>query len=173
MNIKKIIVSLCLFTALTMSAFASSWYWIGQTGNGQNLYIDNSSVNKTSSCAILWVLVTDMPYPNQLNAKQALFKMYILPNATGGWEYMQVQHPDGSITQYNNIHSRPTRWAIRYGRQLINQWWAICPLDTLIFLHTKSANRVGRRYHFIGARYAATPPHLVLFVNPAKGSTSL
>lgn len=110
MNIKKIIVSLCLFTALTMSAFASSWYWIGQTGNGQNLYIDNSSVNKTSSCAILWVLVTDMPYPNQLNAKQALFKMYILPNATGGWEYMQVQHPDGSIAQYNNnleIHPFP------------------------------------------------------------------
>nr|DAJ80081.1 MAG TPA: hypothetical protein [Caudoviricetes sp.] len=41
------------------------------------------------------------------------------------------------------------------------------------FLHTKSASRVGRRYHFIGARYAATPPHLVLLVNPAKGSLLL
>lgn len=107
---KTLVISLCAVFLLVFPSFATSWYWIGQTGNGQNLYIGNGSVDKTSSRAILWVLVTDMPYPNQLNAKQALFKMYILPNATGGWEYMQVQHPDGSITQYNNnleIHPFP------------------------------------------------------------------
>lgn len=110
MKAKTLVISLCAVFLLVFPSFAASWYWIGRGEDGENLYIDNGSVDKTSSRAILWLLITDMPYPNQLNAKQALFKMYILPNATGGWKYMQVQHPDGSITQYNNnleIHPFP------------------------------------------------------------------
>lgn len=110
MKAKAFIISLCAVFLLVFPSFATSWYWIGQCDEGENLYIDNSSVDKTSSRAILWVLVTDIPYPNKFNAQQILFKMYILPNATGGWEYVQVRHPDGSILQYNNdleIHPFP------------------------------------------------------------------
>lgn len=110
MKAKTLIISLCAVFLLVFPSFAASWYWIGQGEDGENLYIDNGSVDKTSSRAILWLLITDVPYPNKYNAKQILFKVYILPNATGGWEYMQLQHPDGTITQYNNnleIHPLP------------------------------------------------------------------
>lgn len=110
MKIKFFIALLCMFYFLSPPSLASNWYWIGQSGDGSNIYIDNSSVEKNSSRAIMWILVTNIPHPNEMNAVKAMFRMYVLSNGSGGWTYMQLQHPDGSIMQYNNdleIHPFP------------------------------------------------------------------
>ena len=77
---KKIVILLCLFLSLTMPSFASSWYWIGNN-NGANVYVDNGSVQKYQ--------------PNSINAVAYLFKVYVKPDASGCFTYVQVLFADG------------------------------------------------------------------------------
>jgi prepilin-type processing-associated H-X9-DG protein len=91
---KKIAILLCLFLSLTMPSFASSWYWIGNN-NGANVYVDNGSVQKYPDHTELWVKVTDVPQPNSINAVAYLFKVYVKPDASGCFTYIQVLFADG------------------------------------------------------------------------------
>ncbi len=52
---KKLVILLMLLCTWCMPSFAASWYYLGQATDGTNLYIDNSSVRKNYSEAIVWV----------------------------------------------------------------------------------------------------------------------
>lgn len=52
---KKFFICLIFFCSLTFLSFASSWYYIGNTINGMQVYIDNSSVIKNTTYAEVWI----------------------------------------------------------------------------------------------------------------------
>ena len=52
---KKLVILLMLLCTWCMPSFAASWYYLGQSEVGTNIYIDNSSVRKNYSEAIVWV----------------------------------------------------------------------------------------------------------------------
>lgn len=54
---KKILILLITFLTLSLPCFASSWYWIGVSHDGSQCYIDNSSVQKNSNYAVIWLKI--------------------------------------------------------------------------------------------------------------------
>lgn len=44
-----------VFVLCSQVAFAASWYYIGPDLNGDQIYIDNESVQKNNNYAIVWV----------------------------------------------------------------------------------------------------------------------
>lgn len=55
MNKKIIILFMIIFFSFSIPCFASSWYWITQSSDGTQIYIDNDSVIKTGKVAIIWI----------------------------------------------------------------------------------------------------------------------
>lgn len=109
MKIKIIVALLCMFCFISSPSTASDWYWIGND-QGENEYIDNSSVQKNDDHAIVWAKITGATMSNGEMTKEILFKMLIKKDCSGGWYYMQIIYPDGDLQKIDNnleIHPFP------------------------------------------------------------------
>lgn len=54
---RKIVVILLLLLNFTMPTLAANWYWLGSTEQGNQFYIDNSSVRKNYYFAYVWTKI--------------------------------------------------------------------------------------------------------------------
>lgn len=56
---KKLFVVLLTLLALSCPAFAADWYYLGNSKDGTQYYIDNSSVEKNEKAAMVWCKTID------------------------------------------------------------------------------------------------------------------
>lgn len=53
-HMKRILITLLTLLALACPAFAADWYYLGNSNDGLQYYIDNSSVEKNAESALVW-----------------------------------------------------------------------------------------------------------------------
>lgn len=56
---KKVFITLTLLVLACPAAFAADWYYLGNSNDGLQYYIDNSSVEKNAESALVWCKAID------------------------------------------------------------------------------------------------------------------
>lgn len=95
---RKILTILSLLWLLSIggTANATDWYYVGPDASGNQLFIDNDSVQKSDYDAVLWLKV------NELGGDELRYKVYISRyNRTMEILEVDAYMPNG--TQYDNV----------------------------------------------------------------------